>query len=80
MNESRLSAAMRELEDAHAEQERCRQAWLTARAVDPSAIDPVPAECYCMASDAAAAAATTYHDILCEEQASALRNVPEATS
>lgn len=80
MNETRLRAAMRELEDADREQERCHLEWLIARAAHPSAIDPFAAEAYCLASHAAAEAGKRYLEAMTEAQASYLRSDMEATA
>jgi len=78
MNESRLRAAMQELEDANREQARCRLVWLEARAANPNAIDPFAAEAYCLASNDAAEAGERYVTAMSEEQASHLTSEMEA--
>lgn len=80
MNESRLRAAMRELEDKNAKAERCRLEWLFSRAAHPSAIDPFAAEAYCIAANDAAEAGTRYVDVMTEAQAEYLRGDMEAAS
>lgn len=80
MSETHLRAAMRELEDANKEQERCHLEWLISRAAHPSAIDPFAAEAYCLASHAAAMAQERYVDAMTEAQAEYLRGDMEVAS
>jgi hypothetical protein len=80
VSESRLRLAMRELEDANREQERCRLEWLIARAAHPSAIDPFAAEAYCIAANEAAESQTRYVDARTEAQSEYLHGEMERTA
>lgn len=73
MSESRLRAAMSDLEQANKRAERCRLEWLISQSGFPASIDPFVSEAYCIAANEAALAGQRYLDAMTESQAEYLR-------